>query len=117
MKTQKHYLFLMRVLTAVLVLSVVLAVCMASASDENIASDKAVTLKAFDTAELAGHTARQFTEGTPIGIRMGFGAPFNRFTLCMPTWGDKTVCLTLKQTCFSAKAARAHSQTENSRPA
>lgn len=64
-------------------------------AEDNIASDKAVTIKAFDTAELATHSARQFTEGTPIGIRMGFGAPFNKFTLCMPTWGDKTVSLTL----------------------
>ena len=39
-------------------------------AEENIASDKAVTIKAFDTAELATHSARQFTEGTPIGIRM-----------------------------------------------
>ncbi len=65
------------------------------ADGDNIASDKAVTVKAFDTAELASHTARQFTEGTPVGIRMGFGAPFHKLTLCMPTWGDKTVCLTL----------------------
>ena len=64
-------------------------------AEDNIASDKAVTVKAFDTAELATHSARQFTEGTPIGIRMGFGAPFNKFTLCMPTWGDKSVNLTL----------------------
>ena len=95
MKTKKRYPFLMMALTAILVLSAVLAVCMVSAADENIASDTPVTIKAFDTAELATHSARQFTEGTPIGIRMGFGAPFNNFTLCMPTWGDKTVCLTL----------------------
>ena len=87
------------------VLAVILALIMAVSTfsallttvhaEENIASDKAVTIKAFDTAELATHSARQFTEGTPVGIRMGFGAPFNKFTLCMPTWGDKTVSLTL----------------------
>ena len=95
MKTKKCYSLLAALLATVLLLSSVLAICMASAADENIASDKAVTLKAFDTAELASHTARQFTAGTPIGIRMGFGAPFKKFTLCMPTWGDKTVSLTL----------------------
>ena len=68
---------------------------MSAADDSNIASDKATTVKAFDTAELSTHTARQLTAGTPIGIRMSMGAPFNKFTLCMPTWGDKTVCLTL----------------------
>ena len=95
MKTKKRYSLVSALLAAVLLLSSVFAVCMASAADDNIASDKAVTLKAFDTAELASHTARQFTEGTPIGIRLGFGAPFKKFTLCMPTWGDKGVCLTL----------------------
>ena len=65
------------------------------ADDGSILSDKPVTIKAFDTAELSSHTPRQFTEGTPIGIRMGFGAPFNKFTLCMPTWGDREVSLTL----------------------
>ena len=89
-----------RILAAVLALVMALSVLsvvvtVVSADDSNIASDKAATVKAFDTAELATHSARQFTEGTPIGIRMGFGAPFNKFTLCMPTWGDKTVCLTL----------------------
>ena len=85
------------VLAVVMTLGVLAAMftLMSTANDENIASDKAVTIKAFDTAEMASHTPRQFTEGTPIGIRMGFGAPFNKFTLCMPTWGDKTVCLTL----------------------
>ena len=93
----KHRL-LARPLAWVLVLMMLVsaaAVLWIQAADDNIASDKAVTIKAFDTAELASHTPRQFTEGTPIGIRMGFGAPFNKFTLCMPTWGDKTVCLTL----------------------
>ena len=84
-------------LALVMALSVLtlLMTVMSTADDSNIASDKAVTVKAFDTAEMATHTPRQFTEGTPIGIRMSMGAPFNKFTLCMPTWGDKTVCLTL----------------------
>ncbi|MBO5510480.1 MAG: hypothetical protein J6B24_01975 [Clostridia bacterium] len=92
-KTYRIFAMILALILAVSALSApVTTVC---AADDNIASDKAVTVKAFDTAELATHTARQFTEGTPIGIRMGFGAPFNKFTLCMPTWGDKTVCLTL----------------------
>ncbi len=89
-----------RLLTALLAIVIALSaltglMTVAGADDSNISSDKPVTIKAFDTAELATHTARQFTEGSPIGIRMGFGAPFNKVTLCMPTWGDKTVCLTL----------------------
>ena len=84
-------------LALIMALSVLtlLMTVMSTADDSNIASDKAVTVKAFDTAEMASHTPRQFTEGTPIGIRMSMGAPFNKFTICMPTWGDKTVCLTL----------------------
>ena len=77
-------------LAALMLVSGATALLAVNAADDNIASDKAVTIKAFDTAETASHTARQFTEGTPIGIRMSFGAPFNKFTLCMPTWGDKT---------------------------
>ena len=81
-------------LVAVMLASLI-AVLAVSANEGNIVSDKPVTIKAFDTKELSTHTPRQFTEGTPIGIRMAFGAPFNKFTLCMPTWGDKTVSLTL----------------------
>ena len=95
MKPKKYYSLLATLLAILLLFSSVLAICMASAADDNIASDQPVTVKAFDTAELSSHTARQFTEGAPIGIRLGFGAPFNKFTLCMPTWGDKGVCLTL----------------------
>ena len=93
---KKSCRFLAVILALVITVSTI-AVLMTAvhADDSNIASDKAVTVKAFDTAELATHTARQFTEGTPIGIRLGLGAPFNQFTLCMPIWGDKTVCLTL----------------------
>ena len=83
------------ILAVLMISSACLALLTVNAADDNIASDNPKTVKAFDTAELASHTARQFTQGTPIGIRMGFGAPFNKFTLCMPTWGDKTVCLTL----------------------
>ncbi len=93
---KKHVRFSLALLLAVLMLSSSVAILFTvNAADDNIASDQPVTIKAFDTAELATHSARQFTEGTPIGIRMGFGAPFNKFTLCMPTWGDKTVNLTL----------------------
>ena len=83
------------ILAVLMISSAVLCLLTVNAADDNIASDSPKTVKAFDTAELASHTARQFTEGAPIGIRMGFGAPFNKFTLCMPTWGDKGVSLTL----------------------
>ncbi|MBQ9151641.1 MAG: hypothetical protein IJX72_05265 [Clostridia bacterium] len=95
MKHRNRLLPLILLLVTLMLASVVATIFWVTAEDDNIASDNPVTLKAFDTAELASHSARQFTEGTPIGIRMGFGAPFNKFTLCMPTWGDKTVCLTL----------------------
>ena len=93
---KKSFRFLAMLLAIVMTVST-LAVLMTAvhADDSHIASDKATTIKAFDPAEMASHTPRQFTEGTPIGIRLGLGAPFNAFTLCMPTWGDKTVCLTL----------------------
>ena len=86
------------------------------ANDDNIASDNSVTVKAFNPSELTSHAARQFTEGSPVGIRMGFGAPFNKFTLCMPTWGDKTVSLTLSlykwDTDFDTSRAAAPVATE-----
>ena len=71
------------------------SVLMTLAAEDNIASDAPAKVKAFDTAELATHSARAFAEGSPVGIRLHFGAPFNQFTLCMPTWGDKGVSLTL----------------------
>ena len=94
MKANKHWLPLTLLLVALLTATLV-TILAVYAADDNIASDAPVTVKAYDTAELASHTARQFTENTPIGIRMAFGAPFNRFTLCLPTWGDSTTCFTL----------------------
>lgn len=64
-------------------------------ADDNIASDKPVTLQAYDPAELASHSARQLVSGCPTGIRMAYGAPFTKVTLCMPTWGGTTTCLVL----------------------
>ena len=81
---RKHLRISLALLLAVLMLSSsVVILFTVSAADDNIASDEAVTIKAFDTSELASHTPRQFTEGTPIGIRLGLGAPFNKFTLCI----------------------------------
>ncbi len=86
-------------LTALMLLSAlsawtVLAVMPATAED-NIASDQPVVCKAFDPAFIASHSPRAFTEGSPIGMRMNFGAPFTKFTVCMPTWSDKNTSLTL----------------------
>ena len=70
---KKSYRFLSAILALIMAVSALTALVTAVNAEENIASDKPVTIKAFDTAELATHSARQFTEGTPIGIRMGFG--------------------------------------------
>ena len=88
---KSSYRLLAAILALVMAVSVLAALMtvMSMADDSNIASDKPVTVKAFDTAEMASHTPRQFTEGTPVGIRLGLGAPFNKFTLCMPTWGTR----------------------------
>ena len=64
-------------------------------ADDNIASDEPIKLQAYDPAELATHTVRQLSSASPVGIRMAYGAPFTKVTLCMPTWGDKTTCLIL----------------------
>ncbi len=77
------------------VLPALLAGCMNVTAEDNIASDQPVNRQAFDPAALASHTPRAFTEGAPIGMRLHFGAPFTKFTVCMPTWSDKNVSLTL----------------------
>ncbi len=64
-------------------------------AEDNIASDQPVNRQAFDPAALATHTPRAFTEGSPVGMRLHFGAPFTKFTICMPTWSDKNTSLTL----------------------
>ncbi len=64
-----------------------------AATDDNIQSDAPVELKAFDST--IKHSARAFTEGVPVGMRLGLGAPFNRITVAMPTWSDTGVSLTL----------------------
>ena len=95
MKNKPGYALIASLLAAVMLLAAAAAMLPVFSDDSNIVSDSPVTLKAFDPAEVATHTPRQFTEDTPIGIRLGLGAPFRKFTLCMPTWGDKTVSLTL----------------------
>lgn len=65
------------------------------AAAPSILSEEPVIIKAFDTAEVATHSPRSLTEGTPAGIRLGLGGPFRKLTLCMPTWNDTGVCLTL----------------------
>ncbi len=62
--------------------------------DDNILSDKMVTISAFDQESVATQTPYAFTEGSPIGMRLNFGAPFKRVSVTMPTWGD-TVSLTI----------------------
>ncbi len=61
---------------------------------ENIVSDKTAVFKAYDQIDSEDKSAYAFTNGVPIGIRMGFGAPFRRISVCLPTWGD-VVSLTI----------------------
>lgn len=94
MKYFKRFLpLLLALLTVVTACTAMLAIH-ADESD-NIASDKAIVAKAYDDAALGTHTARQITGTSPVGMRLGFGAPFTKFTVCMPTWGDSTSCFTL----------------------
>ncbi len=81
-------LMLFSVLSSLIVLSV-------TATDDNIASDSPAVRGAYDPSALTEHVPRAFTEGVPVGMRLNFGAPFTKFTICMPTWSDKNVSLTL----------------------
>ncbi len=83
------------VLCGVMLMGMLPAMLLTTGAEDNIASDTPVTRPAFDPAALASHSPRAFTEGSPVGMRLHFGAPFTRFTVCMPTWGDKNVSLTL----------------------
>ncbi len=94
----KRYLRPTAVLLAMLMLLSALfsfIVLSVTATDDNIASDSPAVRAAFDPSVLASHTPRAFTEGSPIGMRLHFGAPFTKFTVCMPTWSDKNTSLTL----------------------
>ncbi len=83
------------VLCGVMLMGMLPAMLLTTGAEDNIASDNAVVRQAYDSAALASHKARAFTEGTPIGMRLHFGAPFTKFTICMPTWSDQNVSLTL----------------------
>ncbi len=73
----------------------VMTIVSVTAEDDHIASDAPVVRGAYDASALAEHVPRAFTEGVPVGMRLNFGAPFTKFTVCMPTWSDKNVSLTL----------------------
>ncbi len=79
------------VLTGALLLLPVSAAHTDTVPENNIASDEPIVCPAYDTVTApTTHSPRAFSEGYPVGIRMGFGAPFTKFSICMPTWG--TTC-------------------------
>ncbi len=89
-----------RLLAPILTVCILLPLLMGTSTTyasaaSNIASDRPAVCKAFDEAALASHTPRAFSEGSPIGMRLSFGAPFTKFTVCMPTWSDTTTTMTM----------------------
>lgn len=52
--------------------------------DNNISSDNPKTVLAFDNSAPSHAPSAQITG--VYGIRMGYGAPFNKVGICMPTW-------------------------------
>ena len=65
------------------------------AGEDNIASDKAATIGAFEASAINSHTPKQVGEGSSMGLRLSYGAPFNKVTVCMPTWSTKDSSATL----------------------
>ncbi len=64
-------------------------------NEDNIASDEPTTVAAYDTIFTQQHTPHAFTEGIPVGIRLNLGAPFEKISICMPTWSDEGTKFTL----------------------
>ena len=93
MKT--YFRRLLPLLLAMLLL--ISSVPMSVAGDDNIAADKAIAIKAFDPAAIATHSPKQVGEGSSMGLRLSYGAPFNKLTVCMPTWStqDSSAALAL----------------------
>ncbi len=83
------------VLCGVMLMGMLPAMLLTTGAEDNIASDEPIKLPAFDPAALASHSAKAFTEGVPVGMRLHFGAPFTAFTVCMPTWSHTTSCMTM----------------------
>ncbi|MBQ9779812.1 MAG: hypothetical protein IJW00_02590 [Clostridia bacterium] len=90
----KH--FFTRLLSLLLTLILLFtAIPFTVAGEDNIASDKATVVKAFDSAALSSHSAKQVGEGSTLGLRLSYGAPFNKVTVCMPTWSTTDSSATL----------------------
>ena len=90
----KH--FFTRLLPLLLTLTLLFtAIPFTVAGEDNIASDKATVVKAFDSAALSSHSAKQVGEGSTLGLRLSYGAPFNKVTVCMPTWSTTDSSATL----------------------
>ena len=90
----KH--FFTRLLSLLLTLILLFtAIPFTVAGEDNIASDKATVVKAFDSAALSSHSAKQVGEGSTLGLRLSYGVPFNKVTVCMPTWSTTDSSATL----------------------
>ena len=90
---KKLFSHLLPLLLAITLL--ITAVPFTVAGEDNIASDKAVTIGAFESSAINTHTAKQVGEGSSMGLRLSYGAPFNKVTVCMPTWSTKDSAATL----------------------
>ncbi len=66
-----------------------------SEANSNIISDNPIVKNAFDQTLTDKHLPKAFTEGSPIGIRLNFGAPFTKVEIAMPTWNDTKTCFTM----------------------
>ena len=91
MQFRKHLPLMLSILLMVATLMTTLAVMTLSTfGEDNIVSDSPVTIKAYDTSPevVNAHTPLQISPGSVVGIRLSLGAPFNKLTMCMPTWSD-----------------------------
>ncbi len=79
--------FFFRLLPLILVVTMLItAIPFTVAGEDNIASNKPTTGRAYDPAALNSHTPKQIGEGSSLGLRLSYGAPFNKVSVCMPTW-------------------------------
>lgn len=73
-------------LMVVSILAALTVMTFSTFGEDNIVSNNPTTIKAFDTAAVSAHSPLQIASGTKVGVRMSLGAPFNKLTVCMPTW-------------------------------
>ena len=94
--TRKALPIILSVCLLVASLLTVLAVMTVSTfGEDNIVSNSPQTVKAFDNNAVSSHSPLQVSSGTTVGVRMSLGAPFNKLTMCMPTWSTSDSSATL----------------------